>query len=294
MPGGGVAAGCAAVGGGGAVGVQRGDAPPGAGVAGRRGGQVPGVGRVDDAVPADLGRGGGLAGHADHGTVMVTSAARLGPASAPGGPPWPLPPGPLADRATGPPAGTAAWTAATRVRRRFLPGRCPAGRPWPASRPGPGRARRGWCGVLAAGPGRRGRGALPGCRGSRRRAGPAPAAPHAARRRAPHRRAVPGRSSRRSRTAPGTSARTRSAARRPSAGPPRRGPGPGPAGAPPTAVSRTSAPPPSRPAPHQRSPRRAADRTWVSSSMIRRCTGCSEPAYSAARHRGSRAATAVA
>ena len=38
----------------------------------------------------------------------------------------------------------------------------------------------------------------------------------------------------------------------------------------------------------------SADRIWVSSSMIRRCTGCSEPAYSAARHRGSRAATEVA
>ena len=56
-----VLAGCAAVGGGGAVGVQRSDAPPGARVPGRRGGQVPGVGRVDDAEPADLRWGVGLA-----------------------------------------------------------------------------------------------------------------------------------------------------------------------------------------------------------------------------------------
>ena len=108
----GVAAGCAAVGGGGAVGVQRGDTPPGAGVAGRRGGQAASVGRVDNAVPADLGWGSGLAGRADHGTVMVTSAARLGPASAPAWSPWPVPPGPPRDRGL------------DRDDRRRHPGRC--------------------------------------------------------------------------------------------------------------------------------------------------------------------------
>src|ERR1700722_13694292 len=57
----GVAAGEAGVGGGGAVGVQGGDAPAGAGVAGCGGGQVAGVVAVQDAVPGGFAGGIGAA-----------------------------------------------------------------------------------------------------------------------------------------------------------------------------------------------------------------------------------------
>ncbi len=232
-------------------------------------------------------------GRVAQGTVMVTSAARLGPASAPG-------------RAAGAgaaragrrdrSAGSGAIRAARRpgslgrppavVRRPALAGH--GGRAWPAvaGRAGGGRGR--GCRVPAGGRGRPGRAAPAGCRGSRRRAGPGPAARCAARTRAPHRRAVPGRPSRRSRTPPGTGARARPAGRPPSACGPPRGPASGPACARRAAAPRTSAPGAPRPAPHRpwRRPRRSGSGLVLDDPQVHRVDLPGVPARR--RWRGSR------
>ena len=291
-----VAAVRAAVSGGGAVGVQPGHAPPGPWVAGSGGDQVAAVVGVGPARTRPRRRGSpDRPCRADQGMVMLISAARLGPLSrpdvrpflvpsfSPAGPdpgsPGPLPPGPLP------------------------PGPLPPG-PLPSVSSGPALPP-GWLLVSPSSPGSAAVRLSRSCSRSRkartRSSSSVPGTPAARRSRArcstccQDASASSGASSRAITPALPESSPELPDVRLPLAAccrfllPP--GPGPAPGG-----VRRTGACPrswsrPSRPGPSSALAASAADRTRVSSSMIRRSTGCSFPAPSAAKQRGSRSAT---
>ena len=150
-----VPAGDAAVGGGGAVGVQRGDAPPGAGVPGRGGGQVTGAVGVDDAEPVGVAGGAGpaLEGLEWDGDGDQRGQARPGSRAGPGS-------GTARAAAAARAAGSVAGSAGTvrsgtgRAGRAGVRGRLVrGGRSWLAPRwlRGPGRRERRGCRVLATG-----------------------------------------------------------------------------------------------------------------------------------------------